>query len=425
MNNPLNEQIKTWIASVDNLPDEEIFKSVAEMTAADYDRHRDTIAEKMGIRVATLDKERKKAQSANDNDIPEETPFPEEVDGDKLYCEIAKIIQRHIICEDYATIGTAALWILATYCLEVTDVAPIAWINAPEKRCGKTQFLTLIGRMSNRSMSTSNIMPAALFRSIEKWHPTMIIDEVDTFINRENSEIRGVLNAGHSQDNAFITRCVGDDNEPKRFNVFGYKALAGIGDIPDTIRDRSINLRLRRRMKKEKVERLRNLSRDVTDIIRQKCARWAQDNMAAIKIANVKLPENISDRAQDNWEILFKIAHAIGERIENYCFKACNKIESIESEPSIGEKLLADIKTFFEQSHCEWISPNDLHKELVSDPESIWASFSQGNPITVRRISNELKKYGITSQQRKMQGINSRVFKPEQFSDAFTRYLPN
>lgn len=105
--------------------------------------------------------------------------------------------------------------------------------------------------MSKRSLSTFNITGPALFRCIETYKPTLFIDEIDTFVNN-NDGIRGVLNAGHSRDNPYSMRCIGDDNELILFNVYGTKALSGIGKIPDTLIDRSISLTLRRKMKNEK-----------------------------------------------------------------------------------------------------------------------------------------------------------------------------
>ena len=41
------------------------------------------------------------------------------------------------------------------------------------------------------------------------------------------------------------------------FSVYSAKALAGIGTLPATVADRSLPIRLKRRKRSEKVERLR------------------------------------------------------------------------------------------------------------------------------------------------------------------------
>ena len=88
-----------------------------------------------------------------------------------------------------------ALWVFLTYVETHVDVLPILAITSPEKRCGKTTLLSIVRRLVRKALAASSVTAAALFRSIEKWTPTLIIDEADTFL-KENAELRGILNAG-------------------------------------------------------------------------------------------------------------------------------------------------------------------------------------------------------------------------------------
>jgi hypothetical protein len=86
--------------------------------------------------------------------------------------------------------------------------------------------------------------------------PTLLIDEADTFL-KENDELRGVLNTGHRKGGQ-ITRTVGDDHEPRQFSTWAPAAIAMIGRLPDTLNDRAIAVRLRRRRPIEKVRAFRS-----------------------------------------------------------------------------------------------------------------------------------------------------------------------
>lgn len=90
---------------------------------------------------------------------------------------------------------TFALWILHTYAFELRDVSTYLGIESPEKRCGKTTLLTLLGRLVNRPVAAANISSSAFFRVIQETRPTLLIDEADTFL-QGNDELRGILNAG-------------------------------------------------------------------------------------------------------------------------------------------------------------------------------------------------------------------------------------
>ena len=43
-----------------------------------------------------------------------------------------------------------------------------------------------------------------------------------------------------SRDTAFVIRCEGDDNKPQEFSTWSPKAIAAIGKLGATLRDRAI-----------------------------------------------------------------------------------------------------------------------------------------------------------------------------------------
>ncbi|KAF1003823.1 MAG: hypothetical protein GAK36_00184 [Pseudomonas sp.] len=255
--------------------------------------------------------------SSNDDSPPdsgifvEVEPWPEEVDGADLLDDITHALARHVIA-DKETLRAATLWATFTWLVDMVQVAPIANITAPEKRCGKSILLTALGKLANRPLQVSNIAPAALFRSIELWAPTLLIDEVDAFL-AAHEDARGILNAGFTRDSAVVIRCVGDDHIPTPFNVWGAKALCGIGKIADTLADRSVPLRLRRRIPGENVESLRHSDPAFWERLRSRLARFALDSAEAIGKARPTPITGLNDRANDAWEPLLAIADLVGE----------------------------------------------------------------------------------------------------------------
>jgi putative DNA primase/helicase len=154
-------------------------------------------------------------------------------------------------------------------------------------------------KVANRPLAASSISAAAVFRTIEKYSPTLIVDEADACLG-ENEELRGVINSGHTRDTAFVVRTVGDDHQPKRFSTWGFKAIAGIGKRASTIEDRGITISLERKLASEKVERLRHAPKALFGALARKLARFASDNAAQIEEARPGLPEALNDRAQDS-----------------------------------------------------------------------------------------------------------------------------
>lgn len=108
---------------------------------------------------------------------------------------------------------------------------------------------------------TGRVTSAVLVRKIDRDMPTLLLDESDAAFKGENEyaeALRGILNNGHRRG-AVVSLCVkaGGDFDLRDFSVFGPKAIAGIGKLPDTITDRSIRIELRRRAPGEHVGRFR------------------------------------------------------------------------------------------------------------------------------------------------------------------------
>lgn len=362
-------------------------------------------------------------QPANDGIFDEVETWPHPVGGAELLDEIVEAIGRHVIA-DRETLRAAALWVTFTWLIDVVQVAPIANITAPEKRCGKSEMLSALGKLAYRPMQVSDIATAALFRSIELWSPTLLIDEVDAFL-RDNEEARGILNAGFTRDSAFVIRCVGDDHIPTKFKVWGGKALCGIGKIADTLADRSVPIRMRRKKPGEKAERLRHSDPALWDRLRSRIARFAEDNAAAIGAARPAIIEGLNDRANDCWEPLLAIAEAAGGDWPRLARQAAIALHGLEGEsPSVGVELLADIKAVFDTKQATRIFSAHLLDALNTDDEAPWATWNRGKPMAPRQLKTKLAEFGIKSKQVRIGFESGKMgYERADFVEAWDRYL--
>jgi putative DNA primase/helicase len=409
-----------------------VVERLATLPPLEYDRVREAEAEKLGVRVGTLDKAVAKAGQSKAEEqgmaamFPDIEPWPYPVNGAELLHEIHATVKRFIVCDD-ETARAATLWIAFTWFIDRVQVAPLAIITAPEKRCGKSQLLSLIGMLSRRKLVASNISPAAIFRVVEAHSPTLLIDEADSFL-RENEEARGIINSGHTRQTAYVIRVVGDDHEPKQFTTWGAKVICGIGTMPETLMDRAVVLELRRKLPHEKVERLRHADPEHFETLTRKLARFSDDAGDAIERARPALPDALNDRAQDNWEPLLAIADHAGGAWPDMARKAALRLSGTEQEAvSLSAELLADIREIFVGSRklAERISTADLLLELNSDDLKPWATYNRGKPMTPRQLAKRLGEYGIKAEVIRSGNGTCRGFLRAWFEDAFNRYLSN
>lgn len=408
--------------------DEAEIARLATLNPMEYDRARKDAAKALDVRPDTLDKQVKarREETAADKAIELCTdiePYSEPVNTAELLNDIRATIARFIVC-DPPILTATALWIAFTWTIEHVHIAPLAIITAPEKGCGKTQLLDVIGRLSRRNLFASNISPAATFRIIEAKSPTLLIDEFDSFFG-ENEELRGVINSGHTRTSAYVIRTIGDDFEVKQFSTWSAKALAGIGRLPETVMSRGIVLSLRRKLKTEKVERLRHAAPGLFDLQARKLARFGEDHGAAIGRARPALPDALSDRQQDNWEPLLAIADHAGAHWPEEARRAALELSGEKpDDKSTAEELLADVRNIFDAEGVQRIALAELLKKLIEDESAPWQTWNRGKPMTARQLGRRLSEFKIEARTVYIGPYDKpKGFHRDQFVDAWTRYL--
>jgi putative DNA primase/helicase len=287
--------------------------------------------------------------------------------------------------------------------------------------------MDLIGEMVHAPLAAANASPAALYRALEDRKPTLLLDEVDAFLAQksESSEaVRGILNSGHRRGRYSTVIRSNEKGELQLFDVFGPKVLSGIGKVHATLRDRSITLTLRRKRPDERVERLRIARMDEEfEEIRELCIQTADEIRDRIALADPAIPETLSDRAADNWELLLAIADEAGSKWGLKAREAAVGLSDSEGDDSHRVTLLSDIRDYFEETGHAVAPTNDLLAHLNDLETRPWCTWHRDNPMTARDLAKQLSPFGIEPKQRKLNGLKLRGSHLEDMSDAFSRYL--
>ena len=272
------------------------------------------------------------------------------------------------------------------------------------------------------------ISEATLFRSIEMWQPSIIVDEADVILIN-NDPLRAVINSGWTRG-ACVPRCVGDDNIPHAFPTFCPKALGMKGrKLPDTTLSRSIIIEMQRKKTGERVAHFRALDDAGLARLRQQALRWANDHGEKLMNAEPVMPTGFDNRLGDNWHLLLAIADLAGDTLAEQARRAAMKLSRVADVASTSARLLADIRAIFYGSEegdeplvepLERISSADLVAQLAANPESPWAEWKGGKPITQAQLARVLKPFGIGSEVIRMpSGGTPRGYLRSQFEDAW------
>jgi putative DNA primase/helicase len=366
-----------------------------------------------------------KPKQGRDVQLDDPEPWPVPVNGAALLETIAGTFTRYLALPAHASTAIA-LWVLHAYAFKAWFTSPFLAITSPVKRCGKTLLLIVLGAIVPRRLFASNVTPAVLFRTIEKYRPTLLIDEADTFI-RENDELRGVLNSGHTRTTAVVIRAVGDDHDPRAFSTWCAKAVALIGRLPDTLADRAIEITMRRRTVGEHVERLRqDRIESECASLRRLAARWAVDHLATLQDADPDVPTVLHDRAADCWRPLFAIADRVGGHWPAAAREAAKAISGVDDE---GEQpaailLLDDVRTIFGPVTQD-VSSADLVKALRALDSRPWATWGKDDKgLTTHGLARLLKAFTIHPVKIRFGDDTANGYTRRMFEDAWSRYTP-
>jgi hypothetical protein len=413
---------------------DETIARLAALSAIEYDRTREAEAQTLGIRVSTLD--RIVAHARGNGDDPagqghaitfiddDETAWDEPVDGACVLDAIAATYRRYVVLPPGGA-DMLALWTLHSHAHHVATVSPLVALQSPQKRCGKTTTLQILSGLVARALPCSNITPAAIFRTVERYGPTLILDEADTYLRPEHDDLRGILNSGHTRATAYVIRTVGDDHEPRRFATWCPKAIALIGGLPSTLADRSITLRLYRKAPSETVERWRIDHADSLADLRRMARRWAQDRCEALLKVDPKVPASVHDRAADNWRPLLAIADVAGSDWPERARRAIRAIEPMDGEDDdLNGLLLRDLRDLFATRETDKLTSADICEHLASLEDRPWPTLSYGKPMNAHRLSRMLGNYGVTPKQIRIGERTLKGYRREDLDDAFTRYIP-
>jgi hypothetical protein len=348
------------------------------------------------------------------------------------------LLRRYVVFRSDAQVAAVALWIVHTWAFESSDATPYLCVTSAERRSGKTRLLELLALVVRNPMHVAHTSAAALFRSIAEERPTLEFDEADAVFKRSVSpateELRAVLNAGHRRG-ATVRRCVGEGRKQTvvAFDTFCPKVLAGIGNLPDTIEDRCIKIRMERRRPSDRVARFRPrlLEPEAADL-RHALGEWAQAHIDYLGSAEPLLPPELDDRAQDGWEPLLAIADlAMGEWPDRARSAAVSLAQgAVSDDESLTTLALSHVREAFNGTGR--MSTEDLLRALTNRDDAPWSEW-WGRDVEdgriqgpAARLSRLLRPFEIAPKVMKIGDSQKpiRGYERDQLESAWERYLP-
>lgn len=343
-----------------------------------------------------------------------------------------KLVRRYVVLTA-DQLNVLAVWILHTWAIDATECTPYLHVTAPEKGCGKTRLLETLEIVVRRPVKTGGMSAAALMRTVNAQQPTLLLDEMDATFQGDKDvaqALRGILNEGFRRGGN-IRKCGGPNHDVQAFHVFGAKALAGIGKVPDTVASRSIIIEMRRKTSAESVEpfRIRDVRVAAMSLV-ESLASWINSQTMDVLIrTRPNFPDGLTDRQQDISEPLLAIADLAGAEWPSKIRHSLTALfHSAESEDSsLGINLLRDIRFVFgtrSGKDSDRIYSAELASTLRDIEGSPWTEWDKGSGLTANTLAKRLKPFHISPLTIRTCAGTGKGYKRDAFVDAWDRYLP-
>jgi len=347
--------------------------------------------------------------------------------------EVDSVLGRYVAFPSTEARHAVALWSAHTHAVELAESTPRLALLSPEKGSGKTRTLEVLERLVRDPRHTTNASAAALYRLTSRQPPpTLLVDEADAIFGAKagpHEDLRALLNAGHRR--GAITLRVNAERKPpevEEFPAYAAAALAGIGDLPDTILDRAVVVRLRRRAPHEEVTPFRQRDGRGLEPLHDRLARGVLAERDRLDGAEPDLPAGVADRAADVWEPLVALADAAGAHWPDRARTACLSLLASGQRPDGGSlrlRLLADTRALFVADDRHLVPSAELVDGLLGLEEAPWADL-RDKPLDGRKLARFLAPYDVrpVAERPRPADSTARGYRLADLRDLWVRYLP-
>ena len=309
----------------------------------------------------------------------------------EVYPEVEAFIRKHFVHDDERVYGTLALWVMHTYCNSFFDTVPYILFLASHGS-GKSRGLEVLCLLVYRGILTAGFTPANVYRLIEMYHPTLLLDEGGHSINAgmgSGKTTIAVLNQGYKWGSKVYRTNLKRGEDPVGFDCFGPKAIAAVKGFLPTLESRCIVIS----MIKGKPEN-RTFDEDWAALLRGMLTVWAM--YAPVEIV---WPDVEDGRVEEVFVSLYSMAHLVGDdavaSLEGFMH---NEIERRKHDEKMSDDALV-VQALVEQLGPSQRTEKIRIKEICDARNEMACEFHGADYYewSPRRMADKLKALGLSN----------------------------
>lgn len=350
-----------------------------------------------------------------------------------LVNDIMAFFRKYVVFTDELMALPIAMWTIMTYMFREFDAFPYMVVTAATKRSGKTRLgVELMQFIAHRPEPFGAMSASSMFRIIEEEHPTLLIDEAEKLNGEAASELRSVLNVGY-RTGSKVAKTIG--NEVVKFDTYCPKTIVLIGDVYDTLRDRSIIIRLRR--SDSPMRMMHAIASKEGQALRERIVAAlveVKDDIVNNYMKAERL-EFLNDRDEEIWSPLFcackvfapnrvedlkRIAVDIAteKTVDASSYTKSKEAESQAQQDEYSRWLLCDMAAVMGGANTSSVELVEKLKALTTSP---WRKFRGGDGINPDMVAELVDVFGLKPGSVRVgkgkSGSNANVVKGYKASD--------
>jgi len=295
-------------------------------------------------------------------------------DEDNVYDLCLNAFRSYIDYEEPGAAMLMALYTIQTYLMPIFDTTAYILITGP-KRSGKSKNFDVAEQLVFNPVRAVNMSVSSIFRIIEDWQATLLIDESDLDLPEKAAGIRTILLSGYKRG-LFVLRTektTKDRHFVERYDVFGPKMIVAPQGVAETMReqmllDRCIPITMQRTTDELLTKRSVRPSDPFWADIRHHLYCFALKHWREVADNLLEMPDKLPlmSREYEKWSPLFAVAEYFGlfDELFSFCREKVSEVFLEEESESSEVKLLRFLIHLFRSAEA---GGEALVKESVMD----------------------------------------------------------
>lgn len=308
------------------------------------------------------------------------------LDTAQLVTEIDDFIKSYLEMPFDSDYLVLALWVFHTYLIEKFNTTPILYFYGV-KETGKSRAGEVLSELAFRTQRLTSLTEATLFRSVELFKPTLIIDEIRLWGRGGNQGLADLMKTTYKRGLKVsrVNMNKNGEDQIEHFDTFTPLVICTTESIPDIIESRCIPFTMQK-----------NSNPQIEEMIDEE---WANDLRERLTIFranhfNKELPKTQHIARGRLNEIMFPLYQSlllVGPERKNEFIDIVKRIQK-NKENEEGMSLEAEIVKAIDDEYQENQNKRFLTKSIS---ERLNESRSENEKISDRAVSSRIKRLGF------------------------------